>query len=224
MAMGNLKVMLLILIFAGSLNLLMAQDRILDLTDIPRTTRRFIPTEERITSGSVMVSGRPRPVEPLALVLLRADVTPDKKVVYEVRFTNTGSEPVCIPTEPNVSNMEPLKPEPYTYDGAALSLFTSDFGGESRGLGSITLVDDSNHSHCKKLEHNESFVIRAKTRREIPTDAMLTGNLLIRANWRPFSARVWFADGQIHEDSSSTGSLVSNPLTVCATDCNGTKP
>ncbi|HWR51407.1 MAG TPA: hypothetical protein VN428_09890 [Bryobacteraceae bacterium] len=223
--MDNLKVMLLILIFAASLNLLMAQDRSLDLTDIPRTTRRFIPTRESgIIGGRPVLSGHPPPVEPVALVLLRVDVTPDKKVAYEVKFTNTGSEPVCIPTEPNISNIEPLKPEPYTYDGAALSLITSDFRGERRVFETITLVDDAHHSHCKKLEQNESFVIRAKSRREIPTDPMLTGNLLIRADWLPFSARVRFADGQIYEDSSSTDSLVSNPLTVCATDCNGSKP
>jgi hypothetical protein len=214
--------MLVMLMFAFTLNLPAPQDRTLDLTNMPTATRRFIPAAGRSNVMVSMVTGQ-QPVGSLGLVLLRADLDHDKSLVYEIRFTNTGSESVCIPNDPNISDVEPLKPEPYTYGGATLSLTVSDSSGGSRALDALALFYDSDHTHCENLARNESLIIRSKTRLASHTDTrpMLTGKLQVRAMWTPFSARVRFLEGQAYEDTSSHQPVVSsNALTVCADNCN----
>ncbi|HYH00673.1 MAG TPA: hypothetical protein VD837_16190 [Terriglobales bacterium] len=220
--------MLRMLVFAvflvaavGQDGTLLAQERVLDLTNVPKATRRFHPSRGTLSGIYGGLTDGSAPSGPLTLTLLRADVGANDELV--VRLTNKDSQPLCIPNDPQVSDVEPLTPQPFSYTGGTISLHVTDARGQITALDGIQLVDDASHAHCEKLALNESLRIRAKKDLATPTDVrpMLRGRVQVNAVWSTFSARVWFADGQIYSDYRDRSPVISYFLLICVTDCNG---
>jgi hypothetical protein len=198
-----------------------SDDRVIDLTNLPKTVRRFIPTSR---SGHVTVSGSfdgPVPAEPLSLTLLSAEVD-HQQIVYEVKLTNNSVQPECVPEDPDISGVEPQTPQPYSYTGATLSLTIDSGDGATRTLEPVTIVDDMGHHHCEALLPKESLIVRAKANLDSAAEprSPATGKLTVRAAWLIFAAHVSIAQGQISEETAITQRVASvNELTICAAIC-----
>jgi hypothetical protein len=212
--------LLLLIALAGTT----AQQPVLDLTNAPKPDRRFKPTTGVVNgiSAGGAIDGPPTP-GPLALSLLSIS-SPDaaNEVVYEARLTNNKDERVCIPKDPLISDLEPLKPEQYWYSEGTLDLTVTDARGKIITVGLMSLYDDVNHSHCDWLAPKASLVIRAKTKLEGAFDSqpLPAGKLQARARWTSSSAHVWFDREQIHGDTSSTPPTMStNAVTICVKEC-----
>lgn len=213
-------VIVIVLVFAGGVSG-SDGDNLIDLTNVPVSTRRFVPSSSMIRGIESTATDQITPSGPLRLTLVRADVGADKNVVYEVKLTNNGSHSECIPMEPVMSEIEPKTPAAYSYTGATLWLSASG-SAASEPLQSVTLFDDDGHHHCTLLSPGKALIIRAKTELQGARAATpLAGEVVIHALWSTFVAHVSLLEGKFSEKFSSANAIRSvNALQVCTTDCN----
>jgi hypothetical protein len=195
---------------------------VLDLVkNRPQTHRFFEPTAISST-GMLASGGNATPIPPgLELRLLRVHIGKRGDVVYEVKLTNLQRKAVCVPTDPNIRDVEPALPQTYSYEGIDIFLTAIDTTGNAKALSGVSLFADRTRAKCHPLLEQESVVIRAKTElisRSVE-DRGFGDNFKLTATWTPFTAQVTFSGGRIQENSTNLPPVVSQNALLCPAEC-----